>query len=307
MSVFNSERLLLSTLIYLPILVTEFRSFVATPPEKRSADRLAFFWAGIELGVYVFLANVAQVIGLKQTSASRAAFLVQLQTVFVPVLGTALGVDSISLVNGISSAIAVAGVALLSSDKSHNTASSLTGDALEVLSALFFTAYIVRLGKFCTQDIAPNSLVATKIAAQAFFSIIWAVVVEFNQILGPASVSTGIVPEAQWTLSAIAINVGVVLWTGLLSSAASGWAQTKGQQSASPSEAVLIFATQPLWATALAALVLGESFGPRGVAGGALIVTATLVPTLAERYFKKDAKQVADDSSKKDEDMGGEG
>lgn len=227
--------------------------------------------------MYVFIANIAQVLGLEQTSASRAAFLVQLQTVFVPVLGVFLRiVDSISVTNWISSAIAVAGVALLSSDKGAGTESTLTGDALEVLSALFFSAYILRLGRYASR-VPANPLVATKITVQAVLSFFWALLTEEVQNNTRAMPPP---PDAPWTLSAVAMNAAVVIWTGLFPSALSGWAQTKGQQGVPANEAALIFATQPLWATAIAAVTLGESFGSRGLAGGALIVFATLLPSL---------------------------
>lgn len=277
-SLFNTERLLLSTLVYVPILAAEYTAYRTRDPQNPSTDKpLAFLTAGAELGVYVFLANVAQVLGLQQTSASRAAFLVQLQTVIVPVLAGIFGLDKISPKTWLSSLVAVAGVALLSSDKGHGSVSSLTGDALEVLSAFFFSTYIIRLSRYCN-EVPANPLVAVKIAVQAVLSVLWAASSEIGQFFKhvPTEVSTGD-EIAHWTLTAVLVNLGVVLWTGLLSSAASGWAQTKGQQGVPASQAVVIFSTQPLWASALAAVVLGESFGPKGFAGGAMIVAATLI------------------------------
>lgn len=305
-SVFNSERLLLSTLVYVPILFHEFQILLSMRKKESSPDvlcvdddgkesskfsRFDFLPKGLELGIYVFIANIAQVLGLQQTSASRAAFLIQLQTVFVPVLGTLLGTDSISLTAGFSSTVAVAGVLLLSLDKSAGTQSSLTGDSLEVLSAVFFSLYIVRLSKVANK-VAPNPLVATKIAVQAFLSIGWATITEFQihaQKPVQVVVDSVVLNNATdpWTLGSIGISVAIVIWTGLLSSAFSGWAQTKGQQAVPANEAALIFATQPLWATAIAAVVLGESFGSRGFAGGGLIIMATLIPTIAEYLTKK--------------------
>lgn len=297
---FNSERLLLSTLVYVPVLLPEIRTFFQrradaennTQKSINHDGRFDFFPAGFELGIYVFLANIAQVLGLEQTSASRAAFLVQLQTVFVPVLGTVLGVDNITFTNGLSSLIAVAGVFLLSADKPRGTVSSLTGDALEVVSAIFFTAYIVRLGAFCNK-VAPTKLVATKIATQAIFSILWAVSAESLMAIRHVPhtvISDGAsVVAAPWTLPAVAVGVAVILWTGLFPSAISGWAQTKGQQGVKPSEAVLIYATQPLWSTGLAAVLLGESFGVKGFFGGSLIVLSSLLPSLTSSipFFQK--------------------
>lgn len=357
-SVFNTERLLLSTLVYSPILLRELQAFQSlykqSPPSqshqsqkmqpatssdskstildstssassspsspqtttpdigKNSVDkgsevlcvegdnglskgnRFDFFKVGLELGIIVFIANIAQVVGLQQTSASRASFLVQLQTVFVPILGTFLGTDRISVMTGLSSAVAVGGVFLLSSDKAAGTESSLTGDGLEVLSALFFSYYIVRLSAAANR-VAPNPMVATKIAVQAFLSIIWATVTEFLQSR-PSAVAAP--THAPWTFATVSISIAVVVWSGFCCSALAGWAQTKGQQAVRPSEAALIFATQPLWATALAAAVLGEKFGSRGIAGGSLIVLATLVPTLADAFLKDDTQQQSKDKER---------
>lgn len=280
-ALFNSERLLLSTIVYVPVLLAEinaFRNRASTQSSDVTDDRFAFFPAGLELGVYVFLANVAQVIGLQQTSAGRAAFLVQLQTVIVPVLSGLLGLDKISPKTWMASIVAVAGVALLSSDKGHGTVSSFTGDSLEVLSALFFSTYIIRLGKYCN-SLPANPLVATKIAVQAILSVGWVIALDLGDFFRhtPTHIPVDGEQVVPWTFATIAISIGVVAWTGLMSSALSGWLQTKGQQGVPASEAVVIFATQPLWASGLAALLLGESFGPRGLGGGALIIAATLL------------------------------
>lgn len=189
-----------------------------------------------------------------------------------------MGIDAISPTTWLSSIVAVAGVALLSSDKASGTEATLTGDALEVLSALFFSTYIIRLSKYAN-NLPANPLVATKIVVQAVLSIGWALLTELSVILHNNVTDASDIPidAVSWTFNSVLVNIGVVMWTGLLSSAVSGWAQTKGQRGVPASEAVVIFAAQPLWASALAAIVLGESFGVKGYAGGALIVVATLI------------------------------
>lgn len=62
---------------------------------------LAFYWtgvlpAGIELGLYNFAGTAAQAMGLQLTSATRAAFLVQLTGLLVPMLSY-LAVSACSL------------------------------------------------------------------------------------------------------------------------------------------------------------------------------------------------------------------
>lgn len=284
-SIFNTERLLVSVLVYSPILFAEASGFMMARKQQNTredrndiqdADKYSYIRVGLELGLWVFLANVCQVIGLQQTSASRAAFFNQLQTVFVPVAAALLGIGEVSKSTFAAAAVAVFGVALLSLDKSHGVTSSLTGDSLEILSAVFFSAYIIRLGAFANK-VRTAPLVATKIAMQAILSVSWVTGMEIMLSQGAQPAAGTVAPILHLTSAGILINVAVVAWTGLMSSAVSGWAQTKGQETTPASEAAVIFATQPLWASAIAAIGLGESFGPKGIMGGLLIVVSTLI------------------------------
>jgi drug/metabolite transporter (DMT)-like permease len=54
--------------------------------EEEKLNSLAPILGGLELGTYLFIGNLLQVIGLKTIPADRAAFLVQLTTIFVPLL-----------------------------------------------------------------------------------------------------------------------------------------------------------------------------------------------------------------------------
>ena len=55
--------------------------------------------AGIELGSYLFIGNCLQVVGLKSIPADRAAFLVQLTTIMVPLLQAGFAGD-MGLISG---------------------------------------------------------------------------------------------------------------------------------------------------------------------------------------------------------------
>ena len=56
---------------------------------KRTRQRLATP-AGVELGAYLFIGSCLQLFGLQYTTVGRAAFIVQLTTVVVPLLDAAL-------------------------------------------------------------------------------------------------------------------------------------------------------------------------------------------------------------------------
>lgn len=298
-TVFNTVRLFLSCAVYMPILIREYAAYSeiraneekGIPPAEEDSDRFSFILAGLELGLYVFGANVSQVVGLEQVSAARAAFLVQLQTVIVPVLSGIFGLDAVTRNTLISSFIAVAGVALLSLDKGHGSVSSLSGDALEILSAVFFSAFILRLGRYVSRGVRTAPLVAWKICVQTILCTTYAAGQTF--LTSANAVNTGDLLDgpAEWTQPIVALNVFGMLWTGLVCSALGGWVQSKGQEKVPASTAVVIFAMQPLWASAMAAVVLGESFGTKGVLGGGLIVASTIVAGIKTPLGQRAAKE----------------
>lgn len=98
-----------------------------------------------------------------------------------------------------------------------------------------------------------------------------------------AAAATAAAAASRWALPAgltpgvVALNVGLVVWSGLFVSATTTWLQTAGQRVVPASEAAIIYATQPLWASLFAAAVLGESFGGRGIAGGLLILVGVVL------------------------------
>uniref|UniRef100_A0A7S2ZCV9 EamA domain-containing protein n=1 Tax=Rhodosorus marinus TaxID=101924 RepID=A0A7S2ZCV9_9RHOD len=181
-SLFNAERLSLSALVYTFVLVQDLlkdRKPAAEAADSEGAvadgsteeqaswldENRAWIIGGLELGTYVFLANVAQVLGLQSVGAGRAAFLNQMQTVIVPIAGLALGIEKkLSFRTLASSFIAVFGVAILAADNNPEVVSSLKGDILELTSALFFSLYILRLTSYSKRTKLPR-LVGGKVGS----------------------------------------------------------------------------------------------------------------------------------------------
>ena len=110
----------------------------ATLADAEASTSEAVRWlAGAELGGYLFFGNCAQVLGLQWTTADRAAFLVQLTTIIVPVLEAGVQRTSLPARTWAACGLATVGVAVLSSD-GLTGAADLRGDALIVLSAFFY-------------------------------------------------------------------------------------------------------------------------------------------------------------------------
>ena len=71
-----------------------------------------------------------------------------------------------------------------------------------------------------------------------------------------------------------------VLWTGILSTSVNFCIEITALGRVPSSEASVILATEPLWASLFAALLFNEQFGTSDYVGGALMISACLVNTL---------------------------
>jgi drug/metabolite transporter (DMT)-like permease len=105
----------------------------------------------------------------------------------------------------------------------------------------------------------------------------------FLQDSGREIVDFFAVVSQQWTAgtlssSSIQLALGATLWTGLISTAYTTYAQSFGQRrNVSPTNANLIYSLQPIATALFAYCLLGETMGPFGIVGGTLIGGAVLV------------------------------
>jgi drug/metabolite transporter (DMT)-like permease len=87
--------------------------------------------------------------------------------------------------------------------------------------------------------------------------------------------------------------IGATVWTGLITSAYTIYAQAFGQsrRGVTPTDANLVYTLQPLFTALFAFVLLGETMGPAGVLGGSLIGGAVYLVASNE-----DLSQDMDDS-----------
>jgi drug/metabolite transporter (DMT)-like permease len=261
---------------------------------------------GAELGVYLFLGNALQVLGLKTVPSDRAAFLLQLTTIFVPLVQSGFAGDllAVPIRTWVACVIALAGVAVISLDGKElsdgtNMLDSLlggfsSGDFLIVLAAFSYTFHCIRLERFA-QETSAVKLAACKAATE---TILCGLLVTSLVLLGtnanavdpvsPASVWAYAQEEGQdishfvtsfsqqWEsgylpTAALLPALGAVFWTGWVTVAYTIYAQSFGQSRVKPADANLIYTIQPICTAIFAWLLLGETLGPLGYLGGAII------------------------------------
>lgn len=259
---------------------------------------------GIELGAYLFIANCLQVIGLQTVESDRAGFLVQLTTVFVPFV-EALFAQKLSAVPGrtwLACVLAFVGLFVMGLDgrvvsdpvSTFVTAlSSFTrGDVLIIGAAVLYTLHVVRLGVYA-KETTPMKLAASKATVETIFSALLVgglaslstVLGEGSGLLGFASSTgkeivtffttfRGSLADGSLTLPILLPAIGAVFWTGWITCAYTIYAQTFGQSRVSPTNANLIYTFQPIFTALFAWLLLGETMGPSGFVGGAIIASS---------------------------------
>lgn len=179
---------------------------------------------GVELGSYLFLGNCLQVVGLETVPADRAAFLVQLTTIMVPIFQAAFARDilAISLKTWAACLLAFSGVIIMGFDgKDLSSAADLAaadstmtlsttvlapltsslsavadtfsgGDVLIILAAVAYTMHVVRLGKYA-QSTTPLQLAASKASWEAILSL--TLISGLVMVHGGALGDTSTIPE----------------------------------------------------------------------------------------------------------------
>jgi drug/metabolite transporter (DMT)-like permease len=214
--------------------------------------------AGFVIGIFLFAGYALQTAGLQFTTAAKAGFITGLSVLMVPLLAFAVlrQRSGSGVVLGI--VLAPIGLWLLSFD---GQASFGTGDLLVLGCAVAFAAHIISISAYAPRyDPLGLAIVQTGVCA-ALASLV------------------AIVGERPLVLPAGAVLFGV-LYTGLLGSALVLGVQTAIQRFTSPAHAALIFSLEPVFAALFAFLLAGETLGPRGLLGGALILTGTIVAEL---------------------------
>lgn len=220
-------------------------------------------------------------LGLQHSSASIAAFLCQLNSVFVPFAAFFCGMENrIGLQVYVASVLSVVGVALFSLDD-FAMPFSFQGEGLLVMSAFAATAFILR-SKTHASHSDFNAVLAAKILVQFGIALVYAMPSTFDfvsqQIVNGNGGGFGMLFDNA-TPMLMLINLLVVIYNGFGVSWLSTVFQLKGQSSVSATEACVTFSSSPIW-SAVMALPLGERFGTHGMIGAGMIVLATLLASV---------------------------
>lgn len=156
------------------------------------------------------------------------------------------------------------------------------GDALILCAAFVYSLHVIRLGRWA-RECKPLTLVAYKATTELLLGLIVMFgLVTFASTNTPVDhsilslflrdsgaeiiifcneiqdrIKTGTLP-----MTTIQAFVGATLWTGLVSTAYTTFAQSYGQRRVKPADANLIYSLQPLFTALFAYVILGRRWAP---------------------------------------------
>jgi drug/metabolite transporter (DMT)-like permease len=223
--------------------------------------RIEFTWLnllkGVAIGIPEYLGFMLQVTGLTMTTASKNAFITGLCVVIAPVLSFLFLREKRSWKVVLALILAVNGLWIISFGFTLRVGAMGMGDFLTLLSALAFGVQVFMIHLFSHRD----SFYATtffQLLAVAICSLAYALATKQTLVVNPVS----------WpSLLYLAIFTTVI--TLLL--------QNRFQHDVTVAQASVIYSLEPVFATLLAVLFIGEQMGPAVLVGGVLLFVASAI------------------------------
>ncbi|OLL52998.1 EamA family transporter [Bartonella henselae] len=222
-------------------------------------------FAGMAIGLGMFLGYALQATGLQTIISSQSAFITALYVPIVPILQWIVFKKPPRLACWLGIIFAFIGLILISGKKSGSFDFS-KGEILTLLGALAIAGEVILIGIFAHKV---DSRRVTII--QLFFSGL------FSFFCMPFIGES--IPPFSWVW--LNIGIGLALMSAIIQ-LAMNWAQ----KSISPTRATLIYAGEPVWAGIVGCLA-GEHLSPLALLGGALILIGIVVAELQPSQWRK--------------------
>jgi len=247
-----------STLLFLTIRFATAAGVLAIVFRKdfRAGNLRKSVRAGVLAGLCLFGGYVFQTVGLRYTTASKAAFLTGFTTPMVAVLSSVVYRRTPQLMEALGVATAFIGMALMTipSDRFEIGA----GDLIVSACAVAYAFHILVTGRFAA-EVNMGVFIVTQIATGA--------------AVGAATFWWAEPVRIHWSLPLI----GALAVTSVLATALGFTIQTWAQRWSSPTRTALFFTLEPVFAWMTSYLVAGEVLSGRAAIGAVLILGGVLM------------------------------
>lgn len=214
---------------------------------------------GLITGLLLFLAFIFHTYGLKYTTASKNAFIVGSNVIFVPLIMTVFRKERQSRQVWLSTIVAIVGLALITLDGTLGGINK--GDLITLIGTLIVGFYILTVEAYVK---AGNSLeiAAIQVLTVGVFSLIPAlafedVIVDFTPVI---------------IRNLLVLSVGCTSIAYVIANFC--------QRFISATRTSLLYVFEPIFGAMLGWLLLGERFGIQAMIGAVLVTVATIIPAI---------------------------
>lgn len=218
-------------------------------------SRTAFKGGGL-VGLSLFLGIACQTIGLQFTTTSKNAFLTATSIIMVPFLSWFLLKRQVSKHAIAAAIITLAGIAFLSGDL--RTGGFSLGDPISLLGAVFFALQVYFIDKYL-DDVPTNHMVVIQMGIAAIFG--WLAVLVRGEW------------QFDWSLGAISS----ILFLGPVCTLVAFGIQTWAQSFVESTQVAVILATEALFGSLGAILILDEPITQSLLVGAACIFVGIIL------------------------------
>ncbi|MHA6508170.1 DMT family transporter [Tessaracoccus sp. Y1736] len=209
---------------------------------------------GLALGCLYGLAQIVQTVGLQTTAASVSGFITGTYVVLTPIIMWIAFKARLNVRTWVAVALALAGLAVLSLTGLGNGG---VGEALTLVGAALYAVHIVLLDRWS------RSMHAMSLA--------------IVQLIGVALTTGFLGLPGGYHVPADPGVWGAIVYTAIMAGIVTMLLQTWAQRHITPTRVALLMTFEPVFASAFAVGFGGEAVTIRLVAGGALILLATLI------------------------------
>jgi drug/metabolite transporter (DMT)-like permease len=226
---------------------------IAMRPKTLKHFNKKFLIKGVVVGSLLGSGYIFQTFGLTQTTVAKTGFITGLYAVFTPLLAAGLFKKQVSRVQWAATALAFAGLAMLS----FKGLSLGIGESLVLVSALLFAGHIIALGEW-SSGMDTYALTVVQMASVSAISFI-------------ASLTTK--TEAPH-------DAGVwkaILFTAVFASAFAFLIQTWTQSFMAPTAIGILLTMEYIFAAIFGVIFGHEHLGLRTLIGGSLVIVALVV------------------------------
>ncbi len=240
-------------------------------------------WLGLVLATLFWL----QTDGLRFTTTSKSGFITGLYVIFTPMVALLAG-DRLRPSHGLGAGVALIGLLLLVREPGAAWGGWNRGDSETLVAAVLCGFHIVMTAHFSRRS-SGWILALTQVAVTGLVSFL--ITLTLPAPWGFEGTARALARPGTWVALA---------FMGILATTLAFYVQSTMQARLGATESAILFSTEPLW-TALLAISgwipgIQEHLGPLQLAGGLLILAATLVAELGPRLLRRFQTAEAEDA-----------